>query len=331
MFANLPRTHLAQLPTPLESMPRLSEALGGPRLWIKRDDQTGLATGGNKTRKLEFVLADALAHEAETLITTGAPQSNHCRQTAAAAARHGLGCVLVLTGHAPAEVTGNILLDRLFGARLVFTGDRGRDEVIDEIAASERKAGRTPYVIVGGASVPLGAAAYALAMTELQAQMEAVSQRFDRIVFASGSGGTQAGMLAGAVLTGFRGEVLGISISQDPARLEAAIVKLATETMDLLGRPHTFRAEDVHLNANFLGEGYAILGQPEREAITLFARYEGILLDPVYAGRAAAGLIGLIRQGVIRRSETVLFWHTGGTAALFAFTKELFGEVGAFN
>ncbi len=326
MFDKLPRTHLAQLPTPLESMPRLSEALGGPRLWIKRDDQTGLATGGNKTRKLEFVLADALAHEAETLITTGAPQSNHCRQTAAAAARHGLGCVLVLTGHAPDQVTGNLLLDRLFGARLVFTGDRGRDEVMDEIAESERSAGRTPYVIPVGASVPLGAAAYALAMTELQAQMEAASQRFDRIVFASGSGGTQAGLMAGAVLTGFRGEVLGISISQEPAKLQAVVVRLATETMDLLGQPHSFQAEDVHLNGSFLGEGYAIVGPPEREAITLFARHEGILLDPVYSGRAAAGMIGLIRQGVIRRQEQVLFWHTGGQAALFAFTKELLGE-----
>lgn len=325
MFTNLPRIHLAHLPTPLEPMPRLSEALGGPRLWVKRDDQTGLATGGNKTRKLEFVLADALAHEAETVITTGAPQSNHCRQTAAAAARHGLGCVLVLNGTAPDEVTGNILLDRLFGARLVFTNGRGRDEVIDEVAASEQSAGRTPYKIPGGASIPLGAAAYALAMTELQTQMEAAKQRFDRIVFASGSGGTQAGMLAGAVLTGFRGQVLGISISQDPVKLRSTIAQLATETLDLLGRPHSFSLDDVHLNDTFLGEGYAIVGQPEREAITMFAQSEGVLLDPVYTGRAAAGLIGLIRQGVIRRDEQVLFWHTGGTAGLFAFARELLG------
>jgi 1-aminocyclopropane-1-carboxylate deaminase/D-cysteine desulfhydrase-like pyridoxal-dependent ACC family enzyme len=229
MFSHLPRLHLAHLPTPLEAMPRLSEALAGPRLWIKRDDQTGLATGGNKTRKLEFLMADALAHEADTVITTGAPQSNHCRQTAAAAARHGVGCVLVLTGDDPGEVDGNILLDHLLGARLVFTGQRGREEVMDEIAETERLAKRIPYVIPVGGSVPLGATAYALAMVELQAQMEAAGQRFDRIVFASGSGGTHAGLVAGAGLTGFRGEILGISISQDPAALQSNIAYLATE------------------------------------------------------------------------------------------------------
>jgi D-cysteine desulfhydrase family pyridoxal phosphate-dependent enzyme len=325
MFTNLPRLQLAHLPTALEAMPRLSEALGGPRLWIKRDDQTGLATGGNKTRKLEFLMADAVAHEAETVITTGAPQSNHCRQTAAAAARYGLGCVLVLTGDDPGEVSGNILLDHLLGARLVFTAGRVREAVMEEIAESEQAARRTPYLIPVGGSVPLGAAAYALAMTELQTQMEAAGQRFDRIVFASGSGGTQAGLLAGAVLTGFRGQILGISISQEPAKLQSTVAVLATATMDLLGRPRSFRTEDIHLNANFLGEGYAVVGQAEREAIKLYAQNEGVLLDPVYTGRAAAGLIGLIRQGVIGRDEHVLFWHTGGTSGLFAFADELAG------
>jgi len=306
-------------------MPRLSEALGGPRLWIKRDDQTGLATGGNKTRKLEFLMADALAHEAETVITTGAPQSNHCRQTAAAAARYGLGCVLVLTGDDPGEVSGNILLDHLLGARLVFTAGRVREAVMEEIAESERSARRIPYLIPVGGSVPLGAAAYALAMTELQTQMEAAGQRFDRIVFASGSGGTQAGLVAGAVLTGFRGQIFGISISQEPAKLQSNVALLATATMDLLGRPHSFSTEEIRLNANFLGEGYAVVGQAEREAIELFAQNEGVLLDPVYTGRAAAGLIGLIRQGAIGRDEHVLFWHTGGTPGLFAFADDLVG------
>jgi D-cysteine desulfhydrase family pyridoxal phosphate-dependent enzyme len=323
MFSNLPRIHLANLPTPLEPMPRVTEALGGPHLWVKRDDLTGLATGGNKTRKLEFVMADALAHESDTVITTGAPQSNHCRQTAAAAARHGLNAVLVLTGKQPEGIEGNILLDHLFGARLVFTGERPRDEVIDEVAESEVAAGRTPYKIPVGASMPLGAAAYALAMTELQAQMEAAGQRFDRIVFASGSGGTQAGLMVGASLTGFRGDILGISISTDPDRLQSTIAGLATATADLLGQPRTFRTEEAHLDAGYLGAGYAIVGEPERESIRMFARYEGILVDPVYSGRAAAGLIGLIRKGVIRRDEQVLFWHTGGTTGIFAFSDEL--------
>ena len=267
MFKDLPRLPLAHLPTPLEAMPRLSEALGGPRLWIKRDDLTGLATGGNKTRKLEFLMAEALAQEADTVITTGAPQSNHCRQTAAAAARYGLNCVLVLTGDDPGEMTGNILLDHLFGARLVFTGERGREAVMDEIAEAERSAKRTPYVIPVGGSVPLGATAYALAMTELQAQMEAAGQRFDRIVFASGSGGTQAGLVAGASLTGFRGEILGISISQPAEDMQRTIAGLATGIMDLLGQPRAFRPEEVHINTSFHGEGYAKVGGAERDSI----------------------------------------------------------------
>jgi len=200
-----------------------------------------------------------------------------------------------------------------------------REAVMEEIAESERSARRIPYLIPVGGSVPLGAAAYALAMTELQTQMEAAGQRFDRIVFASGSGGTQAGLVAGAVLTGFRGQILGISISQEPAKLQSNVAVLATATMDLLGRPHSFSTEEIRLNANFLGEGYAVVGQAEREAIELFAQNEGVLLDPVYTGRAAAGLIGLIRQGAIGRDEHVLFWHTGGTAGLFAFADDLVG------
>jgi D-cysteine desulfhydrase family pyridoxal phosphate-dependent enzyme len=323
MFDQLPRIQLANLPTPLEPMPRLAEALGGPRLWVKRDDLTGLATGGNKTRKLEFVMADALAHESDTVITTGAPQSNHCRQTAAAAARYGLKAILVLTGDQPEGVEGNILLDHLFGATLVFTGRRTRDEVMEEAFEGERKAGRTPYMFPAGASVPLGAAAYALAMTELQTQMEAAGQRFDRIVFASGSGGTQGGLLAGAHLTGFRGDILGISISSDPVGLQVNIARLATGACTLLGKPRTFTPDEAHLDGEFKNAGYAVVTDTDREAIRLFAQCEGILVDPVYSGRAAAGLISLIRQGVIRRDEQVLFWHTGGTAGIFAFADEL--------
>ncbi len=325
MFTHLPRLALAHLPTPLEPLPRLSRALGGPRLWIKRDDQTGLAGGGNKTRKLEFLVADALAQQADTLITVGAPQSNHCRQTAAAAARSGLRCILVLRGHAPADQTGNLLLDHLLGAEVRWSGDRTREAVMDEVVAAERAAGRHPYPVPLGGSTPLGAAGYALALLELLEQAHTAGVSFDRLVFASSSGGTHAGLVAGAGLARFRGQVLGISVDEPLDVLCPGVARLATATAELLGQPHTYQPADIAANADYIGAGYAIMGSPEREAIRLFAETEGILVDPVYTGRAAAGLIDLIRRGTIGRDETVLFWHTGGVPALFAYTRELGG------
>ncbi len=319
---SLPRVPLAHLPTPLEPLPRLSQALG-PRLFVKRDDQTGLAGGGNKTRKLELLLADAVRQEADTLITIGAPQSNHARQTAAAAARQGLRCVLVLGGQPPAGTTGNLLLDQLMGAQVRWAGERAREEVMAEVAREEHKAGRRAYAVPLGGSTPLGAAAYALAMRELQAQMRAQSLSFDRIVFASSSGGTQAGLVAGADLIEFRGQVLGISVDEPADHLQAIVSGLASEAAALLGRPRTYAPEMISVNADYLGGGYAVMGPPEREAIQMFATLEGLLVDPVYTGRAAAGLIDLIRRGAIGRDETVLFWHTGGTPALYAYADQL--------
>lgn len=323
MFSHLPHLPLAHTPTPLEPLPRLSAALGGPRLYVKRDDQTGLAGGGNKTRKLEFLVADALQREADSLITIGSAQSNHCRQTAAAAAKHGLRCVLVLRGHPPAHITGNLLLDHLLGAEVVWSGNRDREAVMAEVAAREQAAGRGPYPVPLGGSNALGAAGYALAMLELKDQQAAAGLRFDRIVFASSSGGTHAGLVAGARLAGFDGEVLGISIDEDRETLRARVAAVATETAQLAGRPHAYSAGDIAVNADYLGQGYGILGAPERDAIRRFAQTEGLLLDPVYTGRAAAGLLDLIRRGVIGRAETVLFWHTGGTPALFAYAEQL--------
>lgn len=320
MFDALPRFPLAVLPTPVEFLPRLSQALGGPRIFIKRDDLTGLAGGGNKTRKLEFLVAEALAKGADTLVTLGGAQSNHCRQTAAAAAKAGLRCLLVLRGDPPQECTGNILLNHLLGAEMHWSGARSREEVMDEVVAAERAAGRNPYPVPLGGSTPLGAAAYVLAMLELKAQ---AAVDFDRIVFASSSGGTHAGLAAGAHLSGFRAEVLGISIDEELASLQEMVAEIATGTMRLLGDPHVFKPEDIHANADFLGEGYAVMGAPEREAIELFARYDGILLDPVYTGRAAAGMIDLIRKGALSKGETILFWHTGGTPALWAYGRQL--------
>jgi D-cysteine desulfhydrase family pyridoxal phosphate-dependent enzyme len=322
MLTHLPRFPLAHLPTPLEPLPRLSHALGA-QLWIKRDDQTGLAGGGNKTRKLEYLVADALAQEADTLVTVGAVQSNHCRQTAAAAARAGLRCVLVLRGHPPAKTTGNLLLDYLLGAEVRWAGDRPRDTVYAEVVRAERAAGRRPYAIPLGGSTPIGAAAYAAAVLELKQQMHAQEAAFKRIVFASSSAGTHAGLVVGARLAGLPAEILGISVDLPAAELQALVGPLATDTSALLGAPHIYPPGEIAVNADYLGGGYAVMGAPEREAIQLCAQTEGILVDPVYTGRAAAGLIDLIRRGVIKPDEPVLFWHTGGIPALFAYADQL--------
>ena len=331
---NLPRIPLAYLPTPVDFLPRLSAALGGPRIFIKRDDLTGLAEGGNKTRKLEYLMADAQAQRADTVVTLGATQSNHCRQTAAAAARCGLRCILVLRGHMPADSTGNLLLDRLLGAEVVWSGSRPREKVMDEVVAREQASGRRPYAIPLGGSSALGAVAYAIAMNELRDQMASLEIQpvagFDRIIFASSSGGTHGGLVAGAFLTGFEGEILGISIDQELGELKETVSRIATDTIGLLDRPRSFTSREISGNSDYLGAGYGVVGEPEREAISLFARQEGVLLDPVYTGRAGAGMIDLIRRSVIGADETVLFWHTGGTPALWAYEREVLssGETG---
>ncbi len=311
----LPRLRFAHLPTPVEHLPRLSAALGGPTLLVKRDDQTGLAFGGNKTRKLEYLLAEAQANGARTLITGGAAQSNHCRQTAAAAARFGFRCILVLAGEPPERASANLLLDDLFGAQIVWCTPDARDETMQRVFEQAWEAGERPFLIPYGGSSPTGAAAYAFAMQELLSQ----DVRPDWIVVASSSGGTQAGLAAGAHLFGFEGRVLGISIDKPEVELSAGIVAgLASQVCERLGQPHTFSPQDILVDDRFLGGGYGVMGEAEREAIRLFARHEGLLLDPVYTGRAAAALIARIRNGEFQRGEQVLFWHTGGTPALFA-------------
>jgi D-cysteine desulfhydrase family pyridoxal phosphate-dependent enzyme len=319
------RFNLAHLPTPIEEMPRLSATLGGPQIWIKRDDETGLATGGNKTRKLELLIADALAQGAGVVLTVGAIQSNHCRQTAAAAARAGLDCVLVLRGEAPphGEWNGNLLLDDLLGAEVWWAREVEPLVALDQAAAAQRTAGRKPYVIPYGGSNPLGAAAYALAFEETWDQMQAGNFAFDHVVFASSSGGTQAGLIVGARACGYQGQVLGISVDKTEGHLAETVSALLEPTARFLGLEFELGAEDVHVNDDYLGGGYAILTPAEEEAVRLVARTEGILLDPVYTGKAMAGLLGMIRQGQIGRDEQVLFWHTGGTPALFAYAGEL--------
>jgi len=302
-------------------MPRLAAILGGPRLLVKRDDQTGLALGGNKTRKLELLVAEAQANGARTLVTAGAVQSNHCRQTAAAAARFGLDCILVLTGERPQQPSGNVLLDLLFGAELVWGRMEARDQLLEETFRKAWEQGRRPYLVPYGGSSPTGAAAYALAVEELMAQCATTELEGcppDWIVFPSSSGGTQAGLALGARLYGLRGKVLGISVDLPAEVLKARVAVLAQATAELLGERIQFSPSDILADDSYLGGGYGVLGEAEREAVRLFARSEGLLLDPVYTGRAAAGMIDLIRKGFFRGDETVLFWHTGGTPALFA-------------
>lgn len=315
----LPRLRFAHLPTPIEPLPRLSSELGGPEIWTKRDDQTGLAFGGNKTRKLEFLLAEARANGAELLITRGAQQSNHCRQTAAAAARFGLECTLVLGGHAPEARTGNLLLDELVGAEVVWSEDKDPEATLKSTFEEAWEAGRRPYLIPYGGSNPVGAAAYAFALREFLEQDLEVTH----IVFPTSSGGTQAGLIAGAQIFGFEGQVLGISVDPTADDLVPRVHDLVLETAGRLGQKLDIAADQIHVDDSYLGEGYAVLGELEREAVRLFAKLEGLLLDPVYTGRAAGAMIDLIRKGVIESGERILFWHTGGTPALFAYASGL--------
>jgi D-cysteine desulfhydrase family pyridoxal phosphate-dependent enzyme len=315
---NLPRVTLASLPTPVQELPRLSRTLGRS-IWIKRDDLTGLALGGNKTRKLELLCADALKRKADTLITGGAPQSNHCRQTAAAAAKLGLRCLLVLSGRPQPPDTGNLLIDSLVGAELVWADDKPRDQVMQETFDRERSEGRNPYLIPYGGSNPLGAAAYALAMLELKSQ----KVNPDWIIFPSSSAGTQTGLILGAELYQFPGQVYGVSVDLEARLLRGKISALLAETVRTFGGTESFLPESILVDDRFLGAGYGKAGALEREAIHLFAREEGILLDPVYTGRAAGGMLEMIRRNEIPPTATVLFWHTGGIPAIWAYAKEI--------
>lgn len=326
---SLPRFALAQLPTPVAKLERLSRELAGPELLIKRDDQTGLALGGNKTRKLEFLVGRALAQGADTLVTLGAAQSNHCRQTAAAAAAAGMKCELILNGKQPEVPNGNLLLNELFGATAHWIERSQRAAKLKSLDEDLRAAGRKPYLIPVGGSNDIGAVGYVVAMLELMEQLRASGQRVDHMVFGSSSGGTQAGLVLGARLAGFTGGVIGLSIDKnDPEHFEyeMEVAQIANDCAQYIGADVRLTREDIQVAYGYKGEGYGVVGDLEREAIKLLARTEGIVLDPVYAGRAFGALLDLIRRGRFRRHETVLFWHTGGAPALFAYARELLGR-----
>ncbi len=334
MLSKFKHVRLGHFPTPLERLDNLTKALGGPDIFIKRDDCTGLATGGNKTRKLEFLVADAIDKGADILVTQGATQSNHVRQTAAAARKFGMDCHALLErrvtnmGNAYEE-TGNVLLDDLFGCHYEF-----RSEGLDMNAEAEAygaklaAAGRKPYVIPGGGSNALGALGYVQCALETVEQAKASKLKIDRIVHGTGSAGTQAGLVAGLHAIGSDIEVTGISVRAPRDRQIANVHRLACATQALLGVGAPPPVDAVKVHDQYVGPGY---GQPTPEmveAITMLADQEGILLDPVYSGKGMAGLIGLVRQGVLKKGETIVFLHTGGSAALFAY-QQLFSHKNA--
>lgn len=330
-LARFARIRLAHLPTPLEPLPRLSEELGLD-LWIKRDDCTGLAGGGNKTRKLEFLLGAAFEQDADTLVTQGAVQSNHVRQTAAAAAAHGLACEIILEERTGSKATdyvgnGNVLLDRLFGATL-RTVPGGTDMVaeLEKTAAEVRARGGKPYVIPGGGSNPVGALGYVDCAREIVVQADEMDLEVHRIVTATGSAGTHAGLVAGLAVMGADIPVLGIGVRAPKDRQEANVFKLAEETAALLGQPGRVTREMVVADCDYVGEGYGLVDQGVIDALTLAARLDGIVLDPVYSGKAMKGLIALARAGRFK-GETVVFLHTGGAQGLFGYQTEIEGAL----
>lgn len=327
-LARFPRRRYTPHPTPLEPLPNLAAALGGPEIWIKRDDLLGLAAGGNKTRKLEFLVADALAQGADTLVTVGAPQSNHCRLTLAAAAKEGLKCRLVLEQRVPGSydpnASGNNFLYNLIGAETitVVTAGDDLDAALQKVAGEVEALGRKAYVIPGGGSNALGALGYVACAHEIAAQSFEQGVSFDRILVASGSCGTHAGLLVGARSVHFDAPITGINVRRQRAEQEANVLKLARETAALLGIDAP-EAKDVTARDEWVGPGYSLPSDEMIEAVRMLARLEGVLLDPVYSGKAMAGLIAMVRTGELKRGERVLFLHTGGSPALYAYRSVL--------
>lgn len=332
-LARFPRIRFGHMPTPLEPMENLTRLLGGPKLYVKRDDCTGLATGGNKTRKLEFLMADAQAKGADTVITQGAIQSNHARQTAAAAARLGMKCLILLENRTGSEErdyrrNGNVMLDHLFAAPTkVYPAGTDMNAAMATVAEDVRRAGGKPYVIVGGGSNPIGALGYVNCALELLRQADEMGLKIDHVVHATGSAGTQAGLVAG--FEGARAgiPVLGIGVRAPKPTQEENVFKLASATAELLGVAGAVKRERVVANCDYVGQGYGIPTEGMRKAVAQLAQTEGLLLDPVYSGKAMAGLIDLIAKGSFGKHETLVFLHTGGSIGLFgyldAFTEEL--------
>jgi len=330
-LTRFPRHFLAHLPTPLERLDRLSAELGGPEIWIKRDDCTGLSTGGNKTRKLEFLMAEAELEGADMVITQGATQSNHARQTAAFAAKMGLDCHLLLEDRTGSndpnyKGNGNVLLDHLHGATTeTRPGGLDMNAEMEAVAERFRAEGRKVYTIPGGGSNPTGALGYANCAFELMAQLNDRAMAVDCITHATGSAGTQAGLVAGlkAIHAGI--PVLGIGVRAPKPKQEENVYNLAVKTAEKMGCPGVVGRDDVVANTDYVGAGYGIPTEGGMEAIRMFAQLEGILLDPVYSAKGAAGMIDLIRKGHFADATRIVFLHTGGAAALFGYDRAFAG------
>lgn len=334
-LALIPRRTYSFGPTPLHALPRLSEHLGGPQIYVKRDDLLGLAGGGNKTRKLEFLMADAIAQGADSVITVGAVQSNHCRLTLSAAVQEGMECHLVLEERVPHSYDetslGNNLLFQLLGAASIRVVEGGADlaAAMEQVAAGLRAQGRTPYVIPGGGSNALGALGYVACAQEILAQTFEDQVPMTHVVTPSGSGGTHAGLVAGFAAADVDTPITGISVRPKAVDQIPKIQALATAALAGLGHDGEVPQERVRVLDQYVGAGYSLPTPEMTEAIQLFARHESILLDPVYTGKAAAGLIGMIREGELTSDDTVLFVHTGGAPALHAYRDSVLGEGGA--
>lgn len=316
-IATLPRESMAQLPTPLTPMPRFTSLLAGPDIWVKRDDQTGLATGGNKARKLEFIMGEAIQVGADVVVTAGGPQSNHARMTAAAAARSGLGAVLCLGGEDPGIRQGNLLLDELLGADIVFAGEQNIGEVMEETAARLREQGMNPYIVPVGGSVPTGCVGYVLAGLEMHAQATEAGLEVDHLVVSSGSGGTAAGLLVALARVSPSTTLHAVTVSRSAHEVRDRILGLARDTARLLEVPGDGIEGCLEVHDEFYGEGYAIPTPEGVEAGLNLARTEGILVDTTYTAKGLAGLVGLVKRGRFDAGEAVVFLHTGGVPAVF--------------
>lgn len=329
MLENFPRVSLAHLPTPLEHMPNLSRELGGPEIWVKRDDCTGLASGGNKTRKLEFSMAAALEEGADTIVTVGAVQSNHVRQTAAAACKLGLACEVLLEHRVtdpsePYAKSGNVFLDKMFGANLrEYPGGTDFAAAMKEVSDEVRSAGRKPYIIPGGASNTVGALGYVNCAIELLQQADELGLKIDHLITATGSAGTQAGLAVGLKAMASDMPMLGIGVNIPQEAQEEKVYALACETAEYIGKPGIVVREDIVANCNYVGDGYGVPTESMNEAVMMLARLEGLLFDPVYSGKGLAGMIDLVRKGEFKDVSNIVFLHTGGSAALFAYLDQL--------
>ena len=326
-LSRFPRVRFGHGPTPLEKMENLTRHLGGAQLYIKRDDCTGLASGGNKTRKLEFLMAEAVAMRADTVITQGAVQSNHARQTAAAAARMGMKCEIILerrvTKPGPLyETSGNVFLDHLLGAKVRHVpGGTDMNAALAQVAEEVQQAGGKPYVIPGGGSNPVGALGYVNCGLELLQQANDMGLRIDIVVLATGSGGTHAGLAVGLEGTNSGIRIYGICVRQPREIQEAAVHKLAQATAEHVGLKGGVAREAIIANSDYVGAGYGVPTPGMAEAVSLAARYEGLLLDPVYTGKGMAGMIDLVRKGFFKKDENIVFLHTGGSVGLFGYEE----------